>query len=202
MSKATFFAQLAQVLYDECMRKLILVKHARPEIDPEVVPSRWELSAAGRDSCAELAAKLAPHQPAVLLSSVEPKARQTADLLAAELSIPTEVAEDLHEHERDEVPHMQTRDFLSLMAMVFKQPHRLILGRETADQAGGRFLDALDAAVEKYPQGNIGIVSHGTVIALAIAYHTGQDGYQLWRTMGLPSYAVLELPGYRLIEVG
>ena len=181
---------------------MILIKHARPEINPDVVPSRWELSEAGRESCPALAKKVALHQPVVLISSVEPKARQTADLLAAELSIPTEAAEGFHEHERDDVPHMQTREFISLMAMVFHQPHRHILGRETADQACERFLKALDGAMQNHPDGNIAVVSHGTVIALAIAYHTGEEAYKLWRTMGLPSYAVLELPDYRLTEIG
>lgn len=184
------------------MRKLILIKHARPEIEPDVVPSRWNLAEMSRASCTALAAKLALHSPAILLTSVEPKAQQTAELLAAELSIPTEAAEGFHEHDRDDVPHMQTREFLSLMAMVFKQPHRHVLGRESADQASERFLKAIDAALTNHPAGNIGVVSHGMVIALAIAYHTGQDAYQLWRNMGLPSYAVLELPDYRLTEIG
>jgi broad specificity phosphatase PhoE len=39
------------------------------------------------------------------------------------------------------------------------------------------------------------VVSHGTVIALLLSKLGAGDGFELWRKMGLPSYAVLETGG-------
>ncbi len=183
------------------MRKLILIKHARPTVDPAIPPSRWELSGEGRSSCTPLADALRKHDIKALVSSREIKAQQTAEELSRQLPVPMEVVDDLHEHERDNVPHMPTREFISMMALVFKQQRRRVLGRESAERARERFLRALDRVMERYPEGNIGVVSHGTVISLAVNYLTGEDAYGLWRNMGLPSYVVLELPEYRLAEV-
>nr|BFE74107.1 hypothetical protein GCM10020092_074080 [Actinoplanes digitatis] len=56
---------------------LFLVRHAMPVLDPEVPPEQWELDAAGRRG-AESLRHVIPSD-AVLVSSEEPKARQTLE---------------------------------------------------------------------------------------------------------------------------
>jgi broad specificity phosphatase PhoE len=56
-------------------RRLFLVRHAMPAVDAQVPPDRWDLDPAGRAAARALA--LPPH--AVLVSSTEPKARQTLE---------------------------------------------------------------------------------------------------------------------------
>ncbi len=183
------------------MAKLILVKHARPTIDPEKSPSQWELSDEGRAACAPLADALVKYSPAALVCSREIKARQTAEELAKTLNLSVETRQGLHEHDRDDVPHLPTREFLSLMALAYKQPKRKVLGAESLEHARERLLGAIDGLIEEFAGRTIAVVTHGTVISLAINYHTGQDGYAIWRRMQLPSFAVLSLPGYELEEV-
>jgi broad specificity phosphatase PhoE len=60
---------------------VILVRHAMPEIVRDVPPDEWHLGAAGRAAARELADRL-PHGPRVV-SSDEPKARETAEEIAA-----------------------------------------------------------------------------------------------------------------------
>src|SRR5207253_386486 len=72
------------------MRKLILVKHAAPHVMPGVPPEKWRLSDKGKSSCATLAEAIRPDAPAVIVASEEPKAAETAELLAAALSVPFE----------------------------------------------------------------------------------------------------------------
>src|SRR4051794_25818359 len=93
-------------------RKLILVKHAPPEVVPGVAPEKWTLSAKGRDLCAPLADQLAAHAPAVIVSSEEPKAAETARLVAERLNVPWHTAHGLHEHDRSNVPHMRSGEFI------------------------------------------------------------------------------------------
>jgi broad specificity phosphatase PhoE len=183
------------------MRKLILIKHASPQIDPDVPPERWDLSEQGRGRCAALAKALRPYLPAVIVSSSEPKASQTAELVAAELGVAVKQGDDLFEHDRSRVPHMPGREFISMMELLFRRPGELILGDETADEAADRFERAVEQVVSANPQGNIAIVSHGTVIALLLERQGAGRGFQIWRDMGLPSFAVLEVPGYKLEQM-
>jgi broad specificity phosphatase PhoE len=184
------------------MRKLILVKHARPEVVPGVPAERWVLSAAGRDACGPLAEALRPFEPAAVVASVEPKAAETGRLVADGLRVPFETVAGLHEHDRSNVPHVRSRDFISMMELFFRRPDELVLGRETADTAAARFAAAVERAVTDHPTGNLALVSHGTVIALfAAGRRGGGKPFDLWRRMGLPSFVMLNVPGYDVEKV-
>ena len=181
------------------MRKLILVKHAPPEVMPEVPSEQWVLSAKGRDLCAPLADQLAAHEPAVIVSSEEPKAAETARLVAERLNVPWRTAPALHEHDRSNVPHMRSGEFISMMELFFRRRGELVLGRETAEAARGRFEAAVQGVLGEHPAGNVAIVSHGTVIALLLSDQTNRGAFQTWRGMGLPSFAVLSAPDMKLL---
>ena len=183
------------------MRKLILIKHASPLVDPTKSSEQWRLSEKGKASCAPLAEALREHSPTIIVSSEEPKAAETAQIVAQQLNVPAETAPDLHEHDRSNVPHMRSGEFISHVELFFRRPGELVLGRETADDALGRFESALDDVLAKHAAGNVAVVSHGTVLALFIAEHADKDPFQLWRQLGLPSFVVMSLPDYRLKTV-
>ena len=181
-------------------RKLILVKHARPDVQEQVPSREWRLSDEGRKACTALADVISRLDPAVIVVSDEPKAQETGELVAKKLAKPLEIWAGLHEHDRGNVPMMRSREFISTMAMFFKQPARLVLGRESADQAAARFKAAVDGVVAAHPQGNLVLVTHGTVLALFAAAHGAGDGFLLWRRLGLPSLMVFSIPDFRLLE--
>jgi broad specificity phosphatase PhoE len=176
------------------MRRLILIKHAPPEVVPGVAPDEWKLSERGRALCTPLAEAVRPHSPTVVVSSTESKAAETGELLASLLSVPFETASGLHEHDRSNVPHMPSREFISAMELFFRRPGERVLGRETADEAEARFREAVMRVLAAHPHGNVAVVSHGTVIALLVAKATRQSPFRLWRELGLPSFLVLRLP--------
>jgi broad specificity phosphatase PhoE len=180
------------------MRKLILIKHAAPEVVPGVPPEEWALSDRGRATCSPLAEAVRPHGPAVVVSSTEPKASETGQLLASLLGVPFETAPGLHEHDRSNVPHMPSREFISQMELFFRRPGERVLGRETADEAEARFREAVTRVLAAHPAGNVAVVSHGTVMALLVAKAAKQSAFRLWRELGLPSFVVLRLPDLAL----
>jgi broad specificity phosphatase PhoE len=182
-------------------RRLILIKHAAPAVVPDVPPERWVLSAEGRRRCGPLADAVRPHAPAVVAASREPKAGETAEAVAAQLGVPFATVDGLHEHDRSNVPHLRSREFISLMEVFFRKPTELVLGRETAEQAFARFAGAVDRVLADHPQGNVAVVSHGTVIALFLARHGAGKPFELWRQMGLPSFAVVQAPAFRVEAV-
>ena len=183
------------------MRKLILIKHAAPLVIPGKPSEEWKLSDKGRESCEPLAAVVREFQPGVIVTSQEPKAAETGKIVAEKLGIPVESAPGLHEHDRTNVPHMRSGEFISHVELLFRRPDERVLGRESADEALTRFEEAIDGVMEKHPDGNVAIVSHGTVIALFVAEYGGGKGFELWRRMGLPSLAVMTLPDRRVERI-
>jgi broad specificity phosphatase PhoE len=178
-------------------RVITLVKHARPEKLEGVDSHEWPLSAAGRDDAARLATLLSKHPYTAVFSSEEPKAKETAQILAAHIaatggSVTTHPA--LHEHDRSNVPLMRTPEFVSAIANFFHRPTQLVLGLETAKQALKRFEKAIDEVLVQHPTGDIIIVAHGTVISLWLETYAHLDAYSTWREMGLPSYISISWP--------
>jgi broad specificity phosphatase PhoE len=184
------------------MAKLILVKHAAPEVVPDVSSEQWRLSDRGRASCASLAEALRPHRPSVIVSSEEPKASETGGLVAQQLGVPCGTAPDLHEHDRRGVPHMRSGEFISHVELMFRKRDQRVLGHESADEALRRFRDALRDVLARHPEETVAVVSHGTVIALYVAEHTkDHTAFELWRKLGLPSFVVLARPELRVEQI-
>ena len=181
------------------MSTLILIKHAPPRVDPTIPTDQWPPSDKGRALCRPLANQLSPHGPTIVISSTEPKAIETAAELSRHLNIPTDTAPNLHEHNRSNVPHMQSRDFISMMELFFRKPNDLVLGRETAQAASDRLHTAINTIVQTHPNQTSAIVTHGTVLALFLARHNpDRNPFLLWRQLGLPSFAVLTIPDFRI----
>jgi broad specificity phosphatase PhoE len=182
------------------VRKLILVKHARPQMTEGIPSHEWGLSDEGRAACVPLAEAIRPHDPVVLVTSEEPKAQETGRLIADALGKPLETGAGLQEHDRSNVPMMRPGEFLSALALFFKQQNRLVLGKETAYQAAERFERAVESVLKKHPDGNVAIVTHGTVLALFASENGAGDPFQLYRQLGLPSMIVFSVPDFRVIE--
>lgn len=183
------------------MRKLILIKHSLPEMVPEVSARDWQLNAEGRRRCEPLADWLVSYQPLQIIASREPKAVETAELVATRLGLPVEVADDLHEHDRSNVGLLPAEQIRGLVAEFFRNPAELVFGRETARQAQARFRASVERSVAAQPAGNLAIVAHGTVITLLVASYSVIEPYAFWQRLGLPAAVVLSLPGYQLEEV-
>lgn len=182
------------------VKYLILVKHSLPEVKENVPSRKWILSEEGRRRTRELAGKLASYQPELIISSVEPKARETASILAENLGLEFQEVEGLHEHDRSGSPYYPKDEFQNLIQEFFDKPSELVFGNETADIALGRFRQAADFLLSSYGEKNLVIVAHGTVISLYVAWLTGCNGYDLWKELGLPSFVVLDIQSKTLIE--
>lgn len=175
--------------------RLILVKHALPAIVDGVRARDWALSAEGRRRCGPLAEALRIHAPSgTIFSSDEPKAVETAALIAAALGLPTAIDAGLAEHRRGAVRMLDETAWQAAIARLFEHPDRLEYGEETGDQARLRFEAAVRRilASRERPGGACVCVAHGTVISLFTAALTGADGLALWKRLALPSFVALE----------
>lgn len=182
--------------------KLILIKHSQPEIDPGVPANQWKLSSEGRELCKCLAKKLSGYEIDSVISSTEPKAVETGEMLAHSFGRPFRRVDGLHEHDRSDVAYLHdAEDFNRAVHSLFDKPAEPVFGRETADMAHQRFSDAIDSVLEAYEGRGLAVVAHGTVISLYVARKTGADPFTLWKRLETPSFVVMDLPGYQLVEV-
>ena len=181
------------------MSTLILVKHSLPEIVENVPAREWKLSAEGEARCNRLAKRLAKFQPDQIISSVEPKARETAELVAEKLGLSARAFEGLHEHDRNMVGYLSGDKFQESIRELFARPAELVFGSETADQAHQRFQAAMDSILSQFLGQTIVTVAHGTVISLYVSRLIGISDLSLWKELSLPSFVVLDLESRSLI---
>ena len=171
---------------------LILVKHSLPEIQEELPAREWKLSDEGRIRAGRLAERLIEYRPDLIVSSIEPKARETAEIISEKLRVEFQVMEGLHEHDRHATPYLSKADFQQSIQEFFANPAVLVFGSETADEARQRFAGAVHSILESHKNETVVIVAHGTVISLLVSRLTGLSGMSLWKELALPSFLVLD----------
>ncbi len=169
------------------MTHLFLIRHGNVVREPEVASHEWRLSENGRSRTRHLAHTQTTH-PTRLVTSAEAKAAETGQILADSWNVPCTTAPDLHEHDRRGFPYLAGKaEFESIIAQFFAHPDELVLGNETAVQTLVRFRTAVITQIEKYPNDTLGIVSHGTVIALLASYYNAAlDPFTFWQNLLMP----------------
>ncbi len=181
--------------------RLVLVRHSNPEIEPDQPASEWRLNEVGRRRAELLADRLRGFSPDTVWSSREPKAVETAEIVAAAFGVPVRTADGLEEHHRIGVPYFPTRDeFESAVEQLFCSPDQLVFGTETAGQALSRFTAAIDDVIDAGQTDTV-VVTHGTVMQLYAASVAGVRPMGFWRRLGMPSFVVLTLPDLHIASI-
>ena len=184
------------------MPDLILVRHSISRQQPEVSSHTWELTAEGRARCTPLAERLRSYQPAVIVTSGEPKTIQTGEAIGQLLGLPVETERGLGEHKRDHAPYFDSPDeFRATIHQLLAQPDKLIYGEDTGDEARTRFQTAVNRLLANHKGKTVIAVTHGTVMALFLAHVAAVEPVEFWQTLGMPAYVVLRLPDYEVVEI-
>jgi broad specificity phosphatase PhoE len=165
---------------------VLLVRHSVPAIDPDVPAEEWRLSADGRVRCEALAERLATYEPQTIVSSPEPKARETAELVGGQLGLAVRESKDLREQARRTVGWLQREQLEAGIRGLFDRRDEVVFGEESAADALARFTRAVDGLGP-----DAVVVSHGTVISLYAAARTGRDAFEIWRSLELPDLLVV-----------
>ena len=182
------------------MRKhLILVKHSLPEIVENLPAREWKLSDEGRIRAQRLAERLLLFLPESIISSLEPKAKETAEIIARRHNLELHIADDLHEHDRSKTRYLSKDDFQAAIHIFFENPGELVFGSETANESHARFDRAVRSILDRHPNEAVVIVSHGTVISLFVSRLTGISGLSLWNELGMPSFMVIDVESNALV---
>ena len=183
------------------MSCLLLVKHALPDIRPNVPAREWRLGERGRAQSARLAEALRPYSPGVVISSDEPKAAETGRIVAEALGLPYRAAPGLNEHDVTGEPYLDDpAAFEAAVKSLFGVPERRVFGSESANEALRRFSGAVETALEPYPEENVVLVAHGRVNTLFVAAHNDVEPFAFWQSWRLGTFTVLSRPEYGLLE--
>ena len=182
------------------MRELLLIKHAPPEITPEVISHRWVLSAAGRARCDWLAEVCRSRGVASIFASPEPKTLETAALVAMALELPFRPLDGLQENDRTGLGFVAPGVLEARIAAFFAHPDATVIGGESAHSVLMRFQAAIDVAARRSTDGAVAVVTHGAAMSAFIAAHNPIDPLEVWRDLTLPGVAVLDASTYQLLE--
>src|SRR5688572_16849289 len=179
---------------------LILVKHSLPKIIKNMPAREWKLSVEGQIRAQRLAERLNQYQPEVIVSSIEPKAQETAEIIARQHNLEFYIVDGLHEHDRSKTSFLAKDEFEIAIREFFENPDVLAFGSETANQCYLRFHRAVNSVLNDHGNKTIVIVAHGTVISLFVSRFAGISGLGLWNELGLPSFVILDMQSSTLVE--
>ena len=173
-------------------RILILVKHAQPILDAGVPPREWRLSPEGEQQSTQLAERLKAFVPFTLVSSPEPKAARTAEIVAQAVNVPYRLVAGLEEFDRPAMPITSREEHERTNQAVFATRSVPVLGRESADDALARFDSAIRRAFASTdPSHDLVVIAHGTVISLFTERYTGRDAFEIWRSLQCGDYLTI-----------
>lgn len=152
---------------------LYFITHPDVVIHPAVPITDWPLSDRGRVRMAALASTPWLWSLSAIYCSTERKARDGAALLCGLRGLTPIERADLGENDRSSTGYLPPEEFQATADAFFAEPESSIRGWARAVDEQARIADALEAVMEQ-ASGNVAVVSHGAVGALALAHYLGQ----------------------------
>lgn len=180
---------------------VFFIAHPDVVVDPAVPVTEWDLSERGH---ARLEAML--HHGWVgtirrVHSSLERKARTTAERLAAHLGVAVDLAAGLGEIDRSPTGFLPPAEFDRVVDEFFANPDRSARGWERAVDAQARIVRAVQDALDRSgPADNVAIVSHGAVGALLLCRLRGQPISRTALAPGQGYYVVIQRPAGEVLR--
>jgi broad specificity phosphatase PhoE len=153
------------------MSVVFFISHPEVIVDAAVPVPRWHLSDRGIHRMRTFAASSHIRNLAAVWASHETKAIEAAGLLAAAFGLPVGVHGGLHENDRTATGFLPPPEFEQTADGFFAQPEESVRGWERAKDAQARVAAAVDAVLDRSPDGPIAIVAHGGVGTLLLCLY-------------------------------
>jgi broad specificity phosphatase PhoE len=187
------------------MNRLIVVRHAEPDIDTGKPAAEWPLTSRGVASSRRLATVLSGLHPTVIVASPERKAVETAMLIAESLELPMSIDERIAEQGAGPDEFLEDyNDFRELVRRHFEQSDDLVFRQEPSRVAGERFGQCVASCMERAGGTDVPVlVSHGRIMASWLGRLCKQSSWDIWNEFRMPDLIEVDLDRatYRAHEV-
>lgn len=182
------------------MAKIFVVRHGAPVISPDVPSAAWPLSDAGRDAVTRLASQRDWPLVSGIYHSLEPKARDTAHVLARQLNAPV-VAHPMLGEIPFKNPRFYDQETFQRILGDFLQRGTQGPFQETYAEAESRIVCALQCICAKEGPGLPIAVSHGRILAVLWSYLLGKRlSLREWQEIPMPGLALVDLEGPSVVQ--
>lgn len=165
-------------------RRVIYLTHPEVKIDPVIAVTDWRLSGKGKARVAALAGRLRGLQGALVVSSQERKALETAAPLAAAAGCEVTVRPGLHENDRSATGFLPGAEFETAADAFFANPETSVRGWERAADAQARILAELRTVMAQHVDRDLIVAGHGAVGTLLYCHLAGLTIDRKWDQPG------------------
>ena len=169
-------------------RGVILVRHAMPQVMPGTSSSLWTLGESAKEDCVLLAHALPADIAAVVYSSPEPKASETATVIALRLGLQVQTDARFSEVDR---PPVWDENYRAMVLNYLECGEQA--GWEPVEAVRKRFAAAVDEALTAHPSGDVIISNHGMALSLFAASHATVNLAEFWSNLTFPDAWRLDL---------
>jgi len=183
--------------------QLVLLRHADVDVDLSVPAPLWQLSDLGRADVRRLARAPFWRRLERIFTSPEPKALETAQIIAGPNGLTVTAVEDLREVTRPTLHWFDASTYpggyRGAVHDHLARPDHSTHGWETPRAAQDRITACFERlhALDSLP---FAISGHGQSLSLLTAALTGLDPAAIWDTITVPDYAVVDVAERRLIR--
>ena len=145
------------------------------ELDLFSVTKNISITKLTRKSCRSILWVCIPNRldAADVVYSAERKAIETAEIIAAKLSVAVEVREAMHENDRSATGFLQSEEFEAVATQFFANPLVSIRGWERAIDAQSRIVREVESVMARDQPGDVLFVGHGGVGTLLFCHCSG-----------------------------
>jgi broad specificity phosphatase PhoE len=142
---------------------VFFITHPDVAIDPAVAIPDWPLNGRGRKRMRAITGRPWARGVRRVFASSERKARDAAEILAAELGLARySIVDALGETDRSAAGYLPTQEFEETADAFFAHPRQSVRGWEPAAGAQARIVSAVERIVSQPPDGDdLAIVGHG-----------------------------------------
>ena len=163
---------------------IYLVRHAESAPSDDVPEPAWPLSARGVAQAAALVPAMRELGIGAIYASPYPRAVQTVEPLAAALSLPVSVVDDLRERS---LGHIERGvDHREVLARCWAEPDFAPPMGESNTACTARVAQAFAQLALRHRGETIAVASHGNALALYLGTLDPAFGFEQWRSMRNP----------------
>lgn len=147
--------------------------HPQVRIEPSVPVPEWSLSDEGRERSRLFSLHPGLARTKRIVTSMEQKAVETAQIIAKALSAEVQVREGMHENDRSATGYLPAEAFERAADQFFARPHESFDGWERAIDAQKRIVREFDSVLAADDACDVLVIGHGGVGTLLLCHHAG-----------------------------